>query len=261
MPIDPAELTKSIGALSTLDPEPDLAPTLQQVVVAAKQLFEADGAGLMLADRQGVLRWASASDRTAQVLEDGQERLAQGPCMVAFSQRIPAAIRDISAEPEWVELAQVLMGEGISAALSVPVELDGNAIGTLDIYSSAPWDWDDSEIAALQTYAGLVASLLAAAVTAQVKGRLADQLQAALEHRWLIEQAKGMLMARERLDAQAAFERLRRAARSSSRRLADVARDVTAGNPLPLANRPQPRPSPPDQADRQDHRHQGPPDR
>jgi hypothetical protein len=36
----------------------------------------------------------------------------------------------------------------------------------------------------------LVASLLSAAVTAQVKGRLADQLQAALEHRWLIEQAK-----------------------------------------------------------------------
>jgi hypothetical protein len=45
-------------------------------------------------------------------------------------------------------------------------------------------------VAALQAYAGLVASLLSAAVTAQVKGRLADQLQAALEHRWLIEQAK-----------------------------------------------------------------------
>jgi hypothetical protein len=48
-----------------------------------------------------------------------------------------------------------------------------------------------------------------------------------------------MLMGRERLDAQAAFERLRRAARSSSRRLADVARDVTTGKPLPLAKRPQ----------------------
>jgi hypothetical protein len=87
-------------------------------------------------------------------------------------------------------------------------------------------------VAALQAYAGVVASLLSAAVTAQVKGRLANQLEAALEHRWLIEQAKGMLMGRERLDAQAAFERLRRAARSSSRRLADVARDVTAGKPL-----------------------------
>jgi GAF domain-containing protein len=196
----------------------------------------------MLIDAKGQLRWASASDQTAQTIEDGQERLAQGPCMAAVSQRAPAVMRDISTEPEWNELAQVLMGEGIYAALSVPVELDGTAIGTLDIYSSTPWDWDDSEIATAQAHAGLVASLLTAAVTAKVKGRLANQLQAALEHRWLIEQAKGMVMARERLDAQAAFERLRRTARSSSRRLAEVARDVTAGKPLPLANRPQPRP-------------------
>ena len=52
MPIDPSELTKSIGAIGSLDPEQGLAPTLQQVVVAAKQLFEADGAGQMLTDRQ-----------------------------------------------------------------------------------------------------------------------------------------------------------------------------------------------------------------
>jgi len=157
--------------------------------------------------------------------------------MVAFSQRAPAAIRDIRHEPQWGELGRVLVGEGICAALSAPVEVDGSAIGTLDIYSSVPWDWDDSELAALQTYAGLVASLLAAAVTAQVKGQLASQLQAALAHRWLIEQAKGMVMGREGLDAQAAFERLRQAARSSSRRLVDGASEVTAGKPLPPANR------------------------
>ena len=58
MPIDPTELTKSIGAIGSLDPEQGLAPTLQQVVVAAKQLFEADGAGLMLIDAKGQLRWA-----------------------------------------------------------------------------------------------------------------------------------------------------------------------------------------------------------
>ena len=239
MPIDPSELTNSIGAIGALDPERGLAPTLQHVVVAAKQLFEADGAGLMLIDQQGQRRWAGASAQTAQALEDGQERLAQGPCVAAFSQRAPAAIRDIASEPAWGELSQVLLGEGIHAALSVPVELDGNPIGTLDIYSSAPLDWDDSEVAALQAYAGVVASLLSAAVTAQVQSRLANQLQAALEHRWLIEQAKGVLMGRERLDAQAAFERLRGVARSSSRRLADVARDVTAGKPLPQANRPE----------------------
>jgi hypothetical protein len=44
----------------------------------------------------------------------------------------------------------------------------------------------------------------------------------------VIEQAKGVVIGREHLDAQAAFERLR-GGQSSIRRLADVARDVTAG--------------------------------
>jgi GAF domain-containing protein len=233
MPIDPTDLANSIGALGILDPEKGLARTLQQLTDGAKQLFAADAAGLMLIDAEGQLRWASATDQTAQTLEDRQERLAQGPCAVAFSQRLPAAIRNIHTEPDWAEFTQVLVSEGVCAALSVPVELDGGVIGTLDIYARRPRDWDPSEVAALQAYAGLVASLLSAAVTAQVKGRLADQLQAALEHRWLIEQAKGVLMGREDLDAQAAFERLRRAARSSTRRLADVAKDVTGGQPLP----------------------------
>ena len=237
MPIDPTDLAKSIGALGSLDSQRGLAPTLQQIADAAKQLFSADAAGLMLVDAEGQLRWASASDQVAQNLEDGQERLAQGPCAVAFSQRLPAAIRNIHTDPDWGEFAKVLLAEGVCAALSVPVELDGGVIGTLDVYVGQPRDWDPSEVAALQAYAGLVASLLSAAVTAQAKGRLADQLQAALEHRWLIEQAKGIIMGQERLDAQTAFERLRGAARSSTRRLADVAKDVTAGQPLPADRR------------------------
>ena len=158
MPIDPTELAKSIGGLGCLDPERGLARTLQQVTDRAKQLFRADAAGLMLVDADGALRWASASDQTAQTLEDEQERLAQGPCAVAFSQRLPAAIRDLQQEPDWQEFTQVLVSEGISAALSVPVELDGGVIGTLDIYTGGPRDWDPSEVAALQAYAGLMAA-------------------------------------------------------------------------------------------------------
>jgi GAF domain-containing protein len=237
MPIDPTDLAKSIGALGSLDPGRGLAPTLQQITDAAKQLFRADGAGLMLVDAEGQLRWSSASDQSTQTLEDGQERLAQGPCAVAFSQRLPAAIRNLHSEPDWAEFTQVLLAEGICAALSVPVELNGGVIGTLDVYVGQPRDWDPSEVAALQAYAGVVASLLSAAVTAQVKGRLTDQLQAALEHRWLIEQAKGVVMGREQVDAQTAFERLRGAARFSTRRLADVAKDVTDGRRLPASRR------------------------
>jgi uncharacterized phage infection (PIP) family protein YhgE len=78
-----------------------VASTLQQIADGANQLFAADAAGLLLVDAKGQLRWASASDQTAQTIEDGQERLAQGPCAVAFSQRLPAAIHNIHTASDW----------------------------------------------------------------------------------------------------------------------------------------------------------------
>jgi hypothetical protein len=49
----------------------------------------------------------------------------------------------------------------------------------------------------------------------------------------LIERTKGTLMEREHLDDQEAFTRLRRAARSSGRKLSEMAREGAAGHPLP----------------------------
>src|SRR5918994_1973894 len=144
MPIDPAHLARSLGALDALDVEQGLGVTLDQVLGSATTLLDADRAGLMLLDQAGVLRWASGSDRVV---------------------------------------------EARSGDLSVPVQVGGGPVGTLDVYVTGPRDWDDSEAAALQAYAGLVASLLVAAVTARVTGRLAVQLQDAVEDRSLLEQA------------------------------------------------------------------------
>jgi len=157
--------------------------------------------------------------------------------MAAFVQRATMSVRNANTEPDIEGSRSVLLGAGIQAAVRVPVELQGGPIGTLDIYSATPRDWDDSELGTLQAYAGIVANLLGSAAAAQVKGRLVDQLQAALAHRALIEQTKGVLMEREHLDPAAAFERLRAVARSSSRKVADVARDVLADVP-PVSARP-----------------------
>jgi hypothetical protein len=188
MPIDPAHLARSLGALDALDVEQGLAVTLPQVLGSATTLLDADRAGLMLLDQAGVLRWASGSDQVV---------------------------------------------EARSGDLSVPVQVGGGPVGTLDVYVTAPREWDDSEAAALQAYAGLVASLLTAAVAARGTGRLADQLQAALEHRLLIEQAQEVLITREGMDAEVAFGWLRLAARSSECALVEVARAVVGGAPLP----------------------------
>jgi hypothetical protein len=105
----------------------------------------------------------------------------------------------------------------IRSALSVPVQLGGGPIGTLDVYVAAPGGWDATQVSALQTYAGLVATLLGTAAKAQRSGRVAEQLQVALEARSMLERARVALMELERLDDQQAFIDLRRAARFSSR--------------------------------------------
>jgi hypothetical protein len=90
----------------------------------------------------------------------------------------------------------------------------------------------------LQAYAGIVATLLLVVAKAELTGALADQRQAALESRGLIVRAKGALMERERLDEHEAFTHLRQAARSSGRKLTEVAREVAAGLlPLPRGRR------------------------
>jgi GAF domain-containing protein len=237
LPIDPADLVVNSATLGKPEFDRGLAHTLQQVVDAAKQLLDADGVGLMLADTNGQLRQASASDQQVQNIEDHQDRAALGLCAAAFAKRTPISVRNVHQDPDSYGLRVVLNDARIVAALSVPVELDGDSIGTLGVYSATPRNWDDREVSAVQAYARIVASLLAAAVAAHVKGRLAAQLQTALDRRMLIEQAKGILMAKEGIDAATAFECLRAAARSTRRRMVDVAHDLIAGRRLP-----QPRP-------------------
>jgi hypothetical protein len=131
------------------------------------------------------------------------------------------------------EIVSALLQARYKAGVSVPVELGGGPIGTLDVYARTPRAWHHSEISALQAYAGVLATLLGAAVTAEAKGRLARQLQVALDHRILIEQAKGVLMERDGIDPPTAFDRLRNAARSTRVKMVEVANDVLAGKPLP----------------------------
>jgi GAF domain len=137
----------------------------------------------MLADPDGRLRWAVASDQRAQLAGDHQEVLAQGPCQVAFAQGRPVHLRDADAERAWGEIALLYVDVGLPASLSVPVELAGGPVGTLDLFARAPRDWHDPDVAAVRAYAGLVASLLSLAARAEVRGALGGQLQTALEHR------------------------------------------------------------------------------
>jgi GAF domain-containing protein len=223
--VAPAAVDPPASGAPDLD---DLAATLHEVVDATAQLVGADGAGLMLADRDGALRWVTATGEAEQAFERAQRDLDEGPCVDAFRKSEVVRSSDLRADPRWPRLAPAVAGNQIRGVLSSPVLHEGRVLGTCNAITHDPRGWTDTDIATIVAFAVVLGRLLASTVEARRRGDLVTQLQTALESRVLVEQAKGVLMEREGLSAQAAFERLRRRARARSSKLDDLAREVIA---------------------------------
>ena len=232
--VDPDALAKSIERLeAAIDPSGDgLEAGLRQVVQAADALFRVSGTGLMFVDPGNVLRYVVASDEPGKVLESAQEDVGEGPCVDALVYDRVVATEDVEVDPRWPRLTPLVVPRGVRAVLGAPVRLGGGPVGTLDAYVDAPHRWDDSEVEAIRAFGEVVENLVAAAVSARRRSVVVDQLRHALDNRVAVDRAVGVLMEREGLDAVAAFNRLRRAARNARRPVGEVARRLLEGGPL-----------------------------
>jgi hypothetical protein len=104
-------------------------------------------------------------------------------------------------------------------------------VGTCNVLTARPYDWSEADIGAMRAYATVLGRLLGTATDASRKQQLAEQLQQALDRRVVIEQAKGVLMASMGIGADEAFALIRRQARSSGRKVMDVAAELIASPP------------------------------
>jgi GAF domain-containing protein len=233
MPVDPERLRQGLAVVGSVNPERlGLRAAVEGATQASLAVFEGvDGAGLMLVDANDTLRWVTASDPAAQALERGQEEVQSGPCVDAYLGGSVVRTNDLASDPRYLELWSHLRGAAMRSVLSAPVTVTSTPVGSLNLYSAVPRGWDESEAEACGALADVLAALLQAAVTAELRGTEVQQLQHALEYRVLIEQAKGILMEREGLDARAAFDRIRAAARDRRIRVAEVARRIVAREP------------------------------
>ena len=137
---------------------------------------------------------------------------------------------DLATESRWPELRAALADMTIRAVIGMPTRL-GAPVGTLNVYCDRPRVWDESEIAALEAYNSLLEARLAESLLTKQHDRVVGQLQFALDSRVTIERAIGLLMGRDGIDGATAFNELRRAARSSRRRVNAVAEELLAEHP------------------------------
>ena len=224
--IDGEALERSLSALRERGSEMQLIDAVTQVLNATHELFAASGAGLMMLDDNSALCSVAATDATGRRLEQKQEEVGHGPCVDAVVLDQVTLTQDLAVDERWPQLVPELPEAGIRAVLGIPVRLNGVAVAALNVYRREPHSWDSSEVTALTSYGALIGGVLAATLQAHQHSRLAEQLQHALDNRVVIERAVGVIMARERADPVTAFNRLRGRARSSERRIVDLAEEL-----------------------------------
>jgi GAF domain-containing protein len=223
--IDAEALQASLERLRQAPHEADLSRALQRVVTSMNQLFNYDGAGIMLIDQGEQLVYVASSDEVGRALEEAQAQADQGPCLDAYVNARLTSSKDVRSDARWPQLADVL-DERVRAVAGVPLRLGGSPVGTVNVYRTQPAGWDDSDTAALHAFAELIEEIMTAELASQQHSETASQLQYALNYRVIIERAIGFLMASHGVDAITAFNRLRKQARDSRRRVADLAAEI-----------------------------------
>ena len=233
--IDEEALRSSLQRLREAAFDADVVGVMRRTVDAVHGVFGYGGAGIMFITESGDLSYVAASDDAGRQLEEAQAAAGQGPCYESYVYAREVVSSDVHADSRWPELRARLSAQ-VRAVAGTPVLLGGSPVGTLNVYRDERVEWDNSDVNALVAYSGLVAEVLVAALAAQEHGIVAGQLQYALDYRVVIERAVGYLMGTHHLDAVTAFDVLRKQARDSRRRVADVASEILGGSTGPASD-------------------------
>ena len=229
MAVSAAGLRQALDQLADLRSTPvTVEEALERVVATADTLFGVDGAALMLADRDQSLRNLAVSDTRAALLEELQAEHGEGPCVDAYDDKEPVAADDLATDDRWPGFAPAAAGRGLLAVLASPIPYSDEAVGVVAVFDGQAHPWTEPEREAVVAFTELAALLILNAMQAAERGRLAGELQLALNSRVVIEQAKGVLVGRHGLTTRQAFDRLRRQARDQRRPLSEVARAVVS---------------------------------
>jgi GAF domain-containing protein len=209
----------------------ELEPALQAIVsTAVRTLSSAQHAGLITVSR-GVLVPQATTSRPPQLLDQLQQKLNDGPCINAAVQQALTRIDDMHQESRWPDFAAEAESLGVHSKLCVPLQVHEQCLGTLSLYSEHVTVFTGHDERVTTLFATLAAIALAEA-------QRTDQLHTALGNRDVIGQAKGILMERHRITAEAAFGYLSQASQTVNMKLTAVARHLVETGELLSAPRP-----------------------
>lgn len=215
-------LIEALGALSDLL-EPAYGVLENMANVAVRAVPGCDHASISLLGGDGVVITAGASDDRSLQLDELQYDAGEGPCLQAIHSGLIVQVDEFATEGRFPGFAWAAAARGVASCLSLPVTVAGRTAGGMNLYGDMASAYNDESMRAGEEVAEQAAVVVAGTRAYERSIKLVDQLRIAIGSRAEIEQAKGILMARSRCDADQAFDILRRASQRQNVKLRDIA--------------------------------------
>ena len=205
--------------------------TLQGIVDLATQTVEGcDAAGVLVVEGGRASSVATSGPLAIQV-EDLQVAAGEGPCLDAATSGTTFYAADLVDDARWLTFGPMAVAAGVRTVLAYA--LSDRRLSALNLYARLPNAFGVTERAQGELFATLARIALETAEERAAGDERAVNLTEALRTRELIGQAQGILMERERITADQAFDVLRRASQHLNRKLRDVAASLVESGEAP----------------------------
>jgi len=209
----------------------DTLLTVSQITVDA--LPGAEMAGISLLGEDGRPTTGVFTDQQAPEIDTAQYESGRGPCLDSWRQGEVIRLDDVeSAAGAYPEFAKAAQAHGVQSTLSLPLVAGDERLGALNLYARVVGGFTSDDEALGTDLAAAAAIVLANASAFWAASQLSEQLGQAMQSRAVIEQAKGVLMARSpKMTADEAFDVLRKASQRENLKVRDIAQRIVERQP------------------------------
>lgn len=228
-----ADIARSLYAAGTVK------ETLQRIVdLSVETIDGCSGAGISFVAGENIVTPVWTEPVVLEV-DEMQYLTGQGPCLDAIAQGQSFYADDLRSDDRWPAFGPMAAAAGMRSLLSFCLFGD-TTLGALNLYARLPRAFgatDRGKALIFATHAGVAlaaASELEQATQALgVELKRLEHLHEALASRQVIGRAEGILMQRELITADEAFDLLRRASQHLNTKLREVAQIVVDTGEVP----------------------------
>ncbi|MHB1710291.1 MAG: GAF and ANTAR domain-containing protein [Acidimicrobiales bacterium] len=236
-----AELANSISQVAqTLFSAGSTEATLQTIVDLAITTIEGcDFAGIFTVAGDDEVTTPVHTHPVVVEIDSFQRVAGEGPCLDAIAQGSTFYAHDLADDPRWPAFGPRAAAAGVRCMLVLHLRANGT-LGALNLCARYPGAFGATDRAKGVIFATLAGLALGGAAAHEAEDRRIDSLHRALATREIIGQAQGMLMERDRITSDQAFDILLRASRYLDVKLRKVAEELidTGDSPTTGPTRP-----------------------